>query len=224
MSEVASAIGDQAILEAFNSFDSWQALKARCHGKLRLVKQSEQRPAKPKPASPEEDALQMNDPWAEALLHRQLTPDTAFFQTADGTPPALLQKVSHGCTGVAIVDTKEAQILAKAEDDLSPDALSVIALGEADLPEARRPHRVIELPCRDHKDAKMLIKGTLVDLGAVRLKVAGEDALHPMQVVQSTCLAFEAHRPDFEEWSEFIQGPVRSLKRILGLTVEDVLH
>ena len=150
MSEVASAIGDQVILEAFNSFDSWQALKARCHGKLRLVKQSEQRPAKPKPASPEEDALQMNDPWAEALLHRKLTPDTAFFQTADGTPPALLQKVSHGCTGVAIVDTKEAQILAKAEDDLSPDALSVIALGEADLPEARCPHRVIELPCRDH--------------------------------------------------------------------------
>ena len=114
IAEIASAVGDSAVAEAFACFDPWQALKSKCQGKLRIIKQTEARGSKPKKPELEEDRLQTQDPWAEALQHRHLKPEAAFFHTATKQPPNILQTVTHGCSGLAIVDLKEAQLLARS--------------------------------------------------------------------------------------------------------------
>ena len=222
--EVVAAIGEGSLSEVFNSFDSWQALKAKCQGKLRIIKQSELKPARPKKADDGEDALQANDPWAEALQHRLLRPEPSFFMTADGSPPTILSSVSHGCTGLAVVDVNEACILAKEQSDLSPDELSVIVLGEPDLPEVRRPHRLIEFPCLDSKSCRLLVKGTLIDLGGLPMRVVGEESKLEMKVMNTACIACEVHRAEYEDWQELMQSPVRDLKKVLNLPAADVLH
>ena len=223
-SEVTTAIGDAAILEFFSSFDPWQSLKSKCHGKLRIVKQAEGRSNKPKKGEQEEDQLQLHDPCTEALQQRTLRPDPSFFQTAAKTPPAILQTVSHGCSGLAIVDAKEAQVLAKSDSDLSPNELSIIALGQPDLPGALRPHREVQFPCEDAKGTRLLVKSTLIDLGAIHLQVAGEETTYSMNVVDSCCSACEVHRCDFEEWEELCESPIRHLKRVLLLAADDLIH
>ena len=222
--EVSASIGDAAIAEAFGCFDPWQALKSKCHGKLRIIKQSEARSSKTKKGDDEEDSLQTNDPWAEALQNRQVRPEASFFLTAANEAPVILQTVSHGCTGLAIVDLKEAELLARADADLSPDELAIITLGEPDLPDAKRPIRRIQFPCVDQKDMRMLARGTLIDLGAARMKLAGEDAILPMQVTDTVCIACEIQKGDMEEWPEFSRAPVKFLKKVLNLQGEDVLH
>ena len=224
MAEINAAIGDTAVQEAFGLFDPWQALKAKCHGKLRIIKQSESRPPKSRKGEQEEDHLQYNDPSADALQQRQLRPDPAFFQTATKGPPVILQAVSHGCTGLAIVDEKEASLLAKADGDLSPDELSIIVMGRPSMPDAKRPHREIQFPCLDAKGNRLLAKGTLIDLGAIPMRVVGEDSVYQMAVVQSSCVACEVHQCDFEEWHDLCQAPIKQIKKTLGLDGEDILH
>ena len=221
--EINSAIGDAAIQEAFTCFDPWQALKSKCHGKLRIIKQTEAR-HKAKKGEPEDDHLQYNDPWAEALQQRQLRPDPSFFQTASKDPPAILHAVSHGCTGLAIVDDKEARLLSQAEGDLSPDELSIIVMGRPDFPDAKRPQREIQFPCLDSKGNRLLAKGTLIDLGAIPMRVAGEDSVYQMAVVQSACVACEVQQCDFDEWQDLCLAPIKQLKKTLNLTSEDILH
>ena len=224
MAEVTATIGEPAVAEAFGCFDPWQALKSKCHGKLRIVKQTEARSSKSKKGVEEEDTLQINDPWAEALQNRLVKPEASFFQTTTNQPPVILQTVSHGCTGLAMVDLKEAELLSRSDGDLSPDELAIITLGEPDLPEARRPFRRIEFPCVDHNDMRMLARGTLIDLGAARMKLTGEDAILPMQVVESACIACEIQKADMDDWPEFSGAPVKYLKKALNLTGEDVIH
>ena len=118
--EIMAVVGENGLADTFNCFDPWQALKAKCHGKVRIVKQSEAR-QKPKKPDDEVDPLQVQDPWAAALQARHLRPDAAFFQTAASTSPAILSSVTNGASGIAIVDEKEACLLAQATDDLSPD-------------------------------------------------------------------------------------------------------
>ena len=222
--EISNAIGDHAIQEAFNSFDSWQALKAKCHGKLRIIKQSEAKAPRSKVANAEEDVLQLHDPWAEALQSRQLTPEVSFFRTSSHQAPTLLQSVSHGCSGLVLVDPKEAKLLARANEDLSPDELSIVTLGDVEMQDAARPHRVIQFPCRDAKGAKLLVTGTLVDLGATKMRVAGEESIYAMPVMDTKCITCELHKSELEEWPEFAKTPVRHLRKMLGLAADDVVH
>ena len=56
------------------------------------------------------------------------------------------------------------------------------------------------------------------------MSLAGEDSIHSMNVVESTCIACEAHRSDLEDWADFAAGPVRFLKKALGLATDDILH
>ena len=223
-SEIYAAIGENGVAEAFSCFDSWQALKAKCHGKVRIVRQTEARHSKSKRSEEETDALQENDPWAEALQGRQLRPDPSFFQTSEQSPPVILQSVTHGVSGLALVEEKEASLLAASDQDLSPDALAVIVLGEPNLDNAKRPNRVIEFPCVDGAGTRMLVKGTIIDLGATRLQVVGENAVHQMQVVPSACIAIEAHKAELEDWQDFIQAPIRFLKKAFALSADQVLH
>ena len=123
ISEICTAIGEPAIAEAFACFDPWQALKSKCQGKLRIIKQSEARGSKSKKKDSEEDRLQIEDPWAEALQHRHLKPEASFFHTASKEPPNILQTVTHGCSGLAIVDLQEAELLARSKLDLSQTSL-----------------------------------------------------------------------------------------------------
>ena len=206
-SEVVAAIGEGSLPEVFNCFDSWQALKSKCQGKMRIIKQSEMRPARQKRRDDEEDTLQTQDPWAEALQHRQLRPEASFFMTTAGDNPPILQTVTRGCTGLAVVDENEGQLLAKAEADMSHDELSVIVLGEPSLAEARRPSRVIEFPALDAQGNRLLIKGTLIDLGASPMRVVGEESKLEMRVISSSCIACEVHRAEYEEWPDFISVP-----------------
>ena len=225
VAEITAAIGEGSLAEVFNCFDSWQALKAKCQGKLRIIKQSEMRQSKPKKLDEDEqDPLQDKDPWAEALQCRQIKPEPSFFATSTGAPPAFLSSVTHGCSGLALVEVKEAQVLAKAVADLSPDELSVLVLGEPSLPDAKRPHRQIEFPCHDHKGCRMLVKGVLIDLGATPMQVAGEHSKYSMKVINSSCVACEVHRQEYEEWDDFIGSSIRHLKRTLALSSEDLLH
>ena len=222
--EVVAAIGEGSLAEVFKCFDSWQSLKSKCQGKLRIIKQSELKPPRPKKHDEAEDPLQTQDPWAEALQHRQIKPEAAFFRTQDGRHPVILSAVSHGCSGIAVVDTAEAQLLAKGDDDLSPDELSVLVLGEPSLPESKRPHRQIEFPCQDAKGCRMLVRGTLIDLGAAPMQVVGEDSKFRMTVIDSGCVACEVHCAEYEEWPELITGPIRHLKKAFALNNDELLH
>ena len=223
VSEIMSVIGDHGLVEAFSSFDPWQALKAKCHGKIRIIKQAESR-HKARKGDDESDPLQTHDPWAEALQARSFRPDASFFQTSAATPPAILQSVARGASGIVMVDEKEASLLAMSQDDMSPDELAAITLGEPDLKGAARPWRVIEFPCYDQHNARLLVKGTLIDLGTARVKVVGEDTIHDMQVASSSCVAIEVHREEYDEWDDFTMAPIRHLKRVLALNSEDVIH
>ena len=222
--EVVAAIGEGSLTEVFNCFDSWQSLKAKCQGKMRIIKQSEIKNPKPKKHEGEEDELQTRDPWAEALQSRQIKPQADFFCTSSGHPPVILQSVSHGCSGLAVVDVSEAQLLAKADVDLSPDELSVLVLGEPSLPEAKRPNRQVEFPCQDGNGGKMLVRGTLIDLGATPMQIAGETAKYKMRVIDSSCVACEVHRTEYDEWPDFVVSPIRHLKRVLSLGNDDLIH
>ena len=223
VSEIMSVIGDHGLVEAFSSFDPWQALKAKCHGKIRIIKQAESR-HKARKGDDESDPLQTHDPWAETLQARSFRPDASFFQTSAATPPAILQSVARGASGIVMVDEKEASLLAMSQDDMCPDELAAITLGEPDLKGAARPWRVIEFPCYDQHNARLLVKGTLIDLGTARVKVVGEDTIHDMQVASSSCVAIEVNREEYDEWDDFTMAPVRHLKRVLALNSEDVIH
>ena len=198
MVEIVSAIGDQGLVDAFSCFDSWQALKAKCHGKVRIIKQAESRHKARRPDE-ELDPLQASDPWAEAIQARNMRPDASFFQTSSSKPPAVLQSVTRGASGIIMVDEKEALLLAQSQDDMSPDELAAITLGEHSFQGAKRPYRAIEFPCYDQHNARLLVKGTLIDLGSAHIKVVGEDTVHDMQVASSSCLAVEVHRDNYEE-------------------------
>ena len=41
IASITEAIGENGIHESFATFDPWQALKARCRGKVRIVKPAE---------------------------------------------------------------------------------------------------------------------------------------------------------------------------------------
>ena len=74
------------------------------------------------------------------------------------------------------------------------DVIVVVAMGESELLEQKRPLRVIQFPCFDQRGPRPLAKGTLVDLGASRMQPVGTGAVIQMQVISSTCLACEIHK------------------------------
>ena len=224
VTEVVSAIGDSELQEAFSGFDNWQALKAKCQGKVRLIKQTESRSTKGKKSNEDIDPLQLSDPWSQAIQARTLKPDPSFFQTADGKPPAILSSVSHGASGLVVLDRNEAQLLAGSQSALSPDALAVLVIGEVDFPEAKRPVRQAEFPCHDLNGTRLLAKGLLLDLGSTPMKVTGEDTIHNMEVVASSNLAVEIHKAEVESWDEVCKGPAKFLKTVLSMEHDAILH
>ena len=221
--EVVGSIGDQSLQECFAGFDPWQALKSRCQGKLRLVKAAEQRP-KAKKQGDETDPLQLRDPWREAIQMRQLRPDPAFFETRSGSPPMILQAIAQGASGIVVIDAKEAVAWAKSSEDISPDELTAIVLGPVDLVECNRPVKTLEFPCCDQNGARLLIKGTAIELGATPLKVKGEDQPLQMRVIDSRNVACELHGPEIDEWQEAKKAPVKFIRQIFGLGADDILH
>ena len=119
--EVVTAIGDPGIQECFSGFAPWQSLKNKCQSKVRLVKASEQRTPKHKRQTEDVDPLQERDPWSEAIQSRQLKPDPNFFVTRAGVPPTVLQAVTHGTSGIVVVDAREAAMWAKSPEDICHD-------------------------------------------------------------------------------------------------------
>ena len=170
------------------------------------------------------DPLQESDPWSEALQLRQLEPDPTFFTTRTGVPPAILQAVTHGTSGIVVVDAREAAMWAKSPEDISPNKLAVVVLGPADLPDKTRPAKSLEFPYYDQHGARLLVKGTLIDLGATPMKVKGEDQLLHMSVIDSQNVACELHAAEIDEWPEVTSASVGYLRQSLGLTSEDILH
>ena len=222
--EVISTIGDQGLQECFANFDPWQMLKNRCQGKVRLAKAAEQRPTKPKKQQDEVDPLQLRDPWSEAIQSKQLKPDPTFFVTRSGEHPAILQAVTHGTTGIVIADAREAAMWAKNSESVYSDELAVVVLGQVDIPDPRRPMKTLEFPCYDQHGARLLVKGTVIDLGDTQLKVKGGDQPLQMSVIESQNVACELHSSEVDDWVDASRVPVRFLRQCLGLTAEDILH
>ena len=118
VAEILAISGDGGLADIFACFDPWQALKAKCHGKVRIVRQSEAR-QKNRKQHEDIDPLQAQDPWAAALQTRQLRPDAAFLQTAASVSPAIVPSITNGASVIALVDEKEARLLAQARVDLT---------------------------------------------------------------------------------------------------------
>ena len=219
---ISDAIGENGIQESFSTFDPWQSLKAKCQGRVRIIKPTEMKQKTKR--GEETDPLQENDPWSQAIQERSFTPDASFFTTSTGRPPLILPAVMQGHSGLVVIDQKDAQALASNPSHLSPDELGALVFGECPLDNPCRPVRKLEFPCVDGKGARLLAKGTLIDLGSVQLKVAGEDKIHAMPVSQTSILACELHRGEIDQWAEAAKSPVRFLKTALALGNDDIVQ
>ena len=207
---------------SFATFGPWQSLKARCQGKVQIIKPAEMKQKTTK--SEDADLLQRNDPWSEAIEERTLVRDPTFFTTSTGKAPMILPAVMQGQSGLVVVDAKEAQSLATGTAHLSPDELGALVFGECVLDNASRQVRKLEFPCMDSKGSRLLAKGYRIDMGAVQLKVAGEDKIHAMPVAKTSILACELHQAEVEQWNEAARSPVRLLKAAVQLGNDDIVH
>ena len=219
---ISEAIGEGGIQESFSTFDPWQSLKAKCQGRVRIIKSTEMKQKTKR--GDDIDPLQENNPWSQAIQEKSLTPDATFFTTSTGKPPPILPAVMQGHSGLVVIDRKDAQALASNPCHLSPDELGALVIGECPLESPSRPVRKLEFPCVDGKGARLRAKGTLIDLGSVQLKVAGEDRIHAMPVAQTSILACELHRGEIDQWSEATKSPARFLKTALALGNDDIVQ
>ena len=211
--EIREKIGDRGIREIYTSFDPWSTLKSRC-GAMRLVKENEPKQKPKAKGIQESDPLQDDDPWKKALQERdQWKMEPNFFKKEDGSPPMVLQKITHGACGIAMVYEKEASMLAGNEDHMSPEELAILLVGGTVSAPSRFSTMQVEFPCRTADDQRVLLKAQLVNLGSKKISLAGEDSKVTVDEVDSIVVGCDIVHKDVPSWSEVVEGTVRFLKK-----------
>ncbi|CAE7253684.1 unnamed protein product [Symbiodinium sp. CCMP2592] len=208
--KIKKQIGERGIRDAYSSFDPWTQLKASCS--TRLVKEAESRnKPKAKGLQPDDDPLQYNDPWTAALQERsQWTLEPSFFRTEGGGHPVALTKVTHGATGIALVTEREAELLLQNQDVMSKEELAALVVGTHMQLKGKFPIQEVEIPCRNQEDRRILIKAQMINLGAKKISLYGEDAKIKVDELDGIILAAEVLRKEatFAAWGKkfFLQG------------------
>ncbi|CAE7472939.1 Pol [Symbiodinium sp. CCMP2592] len=214
--EVRAHLGDRGIKEAYESFDPWTKIKAGCN--FRLVKEAESK-AKPRQKEVQKDdadPMQASDPWAAAIRERRSWKiEPSFFRLQDGGVPPLLEKATHGSTGIVLVSEKEAEILAQQQDTMSPNELAVIVIASNLKTSGRFKLKDLEVPCRNGDDNRVLVRAQLLNLGDKEISVAGEDAKVTIEELDGAVLSCEIIRKEAENWDELVDGVVKFLKKRL---------
>ena len=213
--EVRAHIGDKGIKEAYDSFDPWAKIKNSCN--FRLVKEAE---AKSRPKQKEiqkddgPDPMQVSDPWAQALKERKgwkLEP--GFFRTTTGATPAVLEKLTHGSSGIAIVSEREAEILIKQQDKMSSSELAAIVIGSSIKASTQFSVKDLEIPCRNQEDNRVLVRAQLINLGDKEITVVGEESKITIDELDGAVLSCEILRREVETWDEIAEGPIKFLRK-----------
>ena len=207
LEEIRSHVGEKGIKEAYESFDPWSKLKATCN--FRLVKEAEVK-AKPKQKeiqnNDNKDPMMETDPWAQAIRERkEWKLETSFFKLQDGSSPAMLDKLTHGARGIALISEKEAELLMKQQEQMSDQELAAVIFA-SNLQGGRFQVRDIQVPCRD-------VRAQMVNLGAKMVTIMGEDSKITIDEVDGTVLSCEIIRKEIQEWDEAMEGVVKLLKR-----------
>ena len=211
--EIREKIGDRGIREIYTSFDPWSTLKSRC-GTMRLVKESELKQKPKAKGLQENDPLQDDDPWKKALQERdQWKMEPSFFKKEDGSPPMVLQKITHGACGIAMVYEKEASMLVGNEDHMSSEELAILLVGGTISAPTRFSSMQVEFPCRTADDQRVLLKAQLVNLGTKKISLAGEDSKVTVDEVDSIVVGCDIVHKDVPSWNEVVEGTVRFLKK-----------
>ena len=213
--EVRAHIGDKGIKEAYDSFDPWAKIKNSCN--FRLVKEAE---AKSRPKQKEiqkddgPDPMQASDPWAQALRERKgwkLEP--GFFRTTSGATPTVLEKLTHGSSGIAIVSEREAEILIKQQDKMSSSELAAIVIGSNIKASTQFSVKDLEIPCRNQEDNRVLVRAQLINLGDKEITVVGEESKITIDELDGAVLSCEILRREVETWDEIAEGPIKFLRK-----------
>ncbi|CAE7213940.1 unnamed protein product [Symbiodinium sp. CCMP2456] len=213
--EIKKHIGDAGIRDAYSSFDPWMRLKSICP--IRMIRESENK-AKPKAKDiqkePQNDELQSNDPWASALRERgSWKIDTAFFAKEDGSTPAFLDKVSHGSSGIALITEREAELLLQNQAQMSDNELAVVIIGARLQSNSRFTVVDVEIPCKCKDEARILVRAQLINLGAKRITLAGEDKKVTVGELDSAVLTCELVKAETFQREEICDGHIKYLRK-----------
>ena len=159
------------------------------------------------------DPMMETDPWAQAIKERkEWKLETNFFKLQDGSSPAMLDKLTHGARGIALISEKEAELLMKQQEHMSDQELAAVIFA-SNLQGGRFQVRDIQVPCRDADDHRVLVRAQMVNLGAKMVTIMGEDSKITIDEVDGTVLSCEIIRKEMQEWDEATEGVVKLLKR-----------
>ena len=213
-----------ALAKALDSKNVWQALKALGNASERpfqwvthseLEKHVNARAADKKAPMGKVKKVPDRKPRAIQLAPDQVcVPDDAFVD--ENSEPVLalcLDGISQDARGVIVVAADDAVRFLKDSKTRSVDALALLTLTEIDVPpecpldccQITWPGLLVET------QEPLLIKGTCIQLGDVRVNTVVHDSMSP-SVVENDLIKLFVYRDQWpHDWNDFSKGPLRAL-------------
>eukprot|EP00438_Fugacium_kawagutii_P009915 Skav216408 [mRNA] locus=scaffold457:469327:473979:+ [translate_table: standard] len=149
------------------------------------------------------------------------TIEEGYLKNQDGTDTKQISQVAAVSTGVVMVSAEQAIPWLRENQTISHDELAIFVIGQTEISTALH-HQAINLPCKDPLDRKVIIAGSLVQLGERRVVVSTSTAKDvPVQDCQ--VVALTAWRSDWSEpeWISILKNTTQRFKEIMGLDGSD---
>ena len=171
--------------------------------------------AKSKTTKPDkgDDPWLHDDPWKRSSSHSapllQVNLIPGHFVDAEGNALPVLQHISAEAKGVAILNEKDAETLAKSDAPLSEDELAGIVIGLQQPVVGARRCSQITLPAM-HYDSKILIRGFLIDFGG--RETFAKQVQHNIEIdaKETAVMAIELRREFASDWDAISSNPLKA--------------
>ena len=148
--------------------------------------------------------------------------ESSFFEMPDGSIPAILDKISHGSVGVALISEREAELLVQNQEPMSHGGLAAIVVGSDLTTTGNFEMQQVEAPCRNHNNARILVRAQMINLGTQKIRLAGENSRVTVQELDAAVLACEMVHAEIPEWEEVADSPLKFLKKRIP-TLEEAI-
>ena len=218
--KVQEAIGKDVLQQVMGSVEPWKQLKRAVGQKVRLVLPTElqQHKRADKPVDP----FDSHDPWAEALAGPANDPvdlalDPDYFVDQSDVPLPLIEKLSVGGKGAALVSVLDTEVFARIHGVSSEDEMVAIVI-------ATETPQVGQLICEAltfpawHKKSKVLVRGFIVQFGKALAKTKPIMQHFSLAADNQTVVSVELRREYCKIWENVSNNPLRHvLDSISGL-------
>ena len=175
----------------------------------------------PEPVKPQSRRATAATPWQKPKRSKQEVIDPAeftivpnYFFNEDDTPTSQITQIRAQTSGLCLMNCQMASCWLREGTPISSDELGIVIIGP--VIETSLPAHSVTFPCFNADGARVLLHGTLVQLGSkhIKCKTTGQA---PIVAESCVLVAITLHKTDFEasQWQDALHSTPAFIKRIL---------